>query len=301
MDAAVVCELVSRVVAVDESTATRDALTAAGDQIRQLQAWLQAQQMRITRGLTRVASFPEDAVARAGHVSLAQAGRLVERAGTAAMVPALGAAVAAGRVAGEHIDALTRAMRTVEPTQRPRLAARADALVAVAAQQTPDEFARRLRSEVRRLSTDDGVDRLHRQRCQTRLATFTEPDTGMWRLSGAYDPLTGLTLQRVLDTAVNRLFAQQTPDTCPTDPIAKQEHLRALALAELLTSGGLRLTAPEAVLVIHPTSTGETVIDVGPLHATAERHRTLPLPPVVGGVAVAAGIALLVAGMRKQA
>ena len=48
-------------------------------------------------------------------------------------------------------------------------------------------------------------------------------------------------------------------------------------------------------------TTRDTVIDIGPLHATAERQRTLPLPPVVGAVAVAGGIVLLVAGSRKQA
>ncbi|MEQ1573927.1 MAG: DUF3185 domain-containing protein [Vicinamibacterales bacterium] len=45
----------------------------------------------------------------------------------------------------------------------------------------------------------------------------------------------------------------------------------------------------------------ETVIDIGPLHATAERQRTLPLPPVLGIAAVAGGVALLVAGARKRA
>jgi len=45
----------------------------------------------------------------------------------------------------------------------------------------------------------------------------------------------------------------------------------------------------------------ETVIDIGPVQATAERERTLPLPPVVGIVAVASGVALLVAGARKRA
>ena len=45
----------------------------------------------------------------------------------------------------------------------------------------------------------------------------------------------------------------------------------------------------------------ETIIDIGPVHATADRDKTLPLPPVVGGVAVAAGVLLLIAGARKQA
>jgi hypothetical protein len=43
----------------------------------------------------------------------------------------------------------------------------------------------------------------------------------------------------------------------------------------------------------------ETVLDIGPVHATADREKTIPLPPVVGGAAVAGGVVLLVAGMRK--
>ena len=45
----------------------------------------------------------------------------------------------------------------------------------------------------------------------------------------------------------------------------------------------------------------ETVIDIGPIHATADRERTLPLPPVLGIVAVAGDLVLLVTGARKHA
>jgi hypothetical protein len=48
-------------------------------------------------------------------------------------------------------------------------------------------------------------------------------------------------------------------------------------------------------------TTRETVLDVGPLHATADREKTLPLSPVLGLAAVAGGIALLVIGTRKRA
>jgi hypothetical protein len=43
----------------------------------------------------------------------------------------------------------------------------------------------------------------------------------------------------------------------------------------------------------------ETVIDIGPITATAERQKTLPIPPVLGILAVAGGVALLVVGARK--
>ena len=45
----------------------------------------------------------------------------------------------------------------------------------------------------------------------------------------------------------------------------------------------------------------ETVLDIGPVHATADREKTLPLPPLVGIVAVAGGVVLLAAGARKRA
>jgi hypothetical protein len=43
----------------------------------------------------------------------------------------------------------------------------------------------------------------------------------------------------------------------------------------------------------------ETLIDIGPVHATADREKTLPLPPIVGALALAGGVVLLVAGARR--
>jgi hypothetical protein len=45
----------------------------------------------------------------------------------------------------------------------------------------------------------------------------------------------------------------------------------------------------------------ETVFDVGPIHATAEKSERIPLPPVIGGLALVGGIVLLVVGARKKA
>jgi hypothetical protein len=45
--------------------------------------------------------------------------------------------------------------------------------------------------------------------------------------------------------------------------------------------------------------TREKVVDLGPMHMTAERTRTLPLPPIVGAIALVGGIVLLVRGSKK--
>jgi hypothetical protein len=44
----------------------------------------------------------------------------------------------------------------------------------------------------------------------------------------------------------------------------------------------------------------EKVIDLGPIQATAERQKTIPLPPLLGGLALAGGVVLLIAGSKKR-
>lgn len=46
-------------------------------------------------------------------------------------------------------------------------------------------------------------------------------------------------------------------------------------------------------------TTREKVIDVGPIHMTTEKSKTIPLPPILGVVALAGGIVLLVVGRSK--
>jgi uncharacterized membrane protein len=46
-------------------------------------------------------------------------------------------------------------------------------------------------------------------------------------------------------------------------------------------------------------TTKEKVVDLGPIQVTADKTRTLPLPPIVGGIALVGGIVLLVMGNKK--
>ena len=45
----------------------------------------------------------------------------------------------------------------------------------------------------------------------------------------------------------------------------------------------------------------ENVIDIGPIHATADTQEHVPLPPVVGGLALAAGAVMLAIGAKQKA
>jgi hypothetical protein len=46
-------------------------------------------------------------------------------------------------------------------------------------------------------------------------------------------------------------------------------------------------------------TTRETVIDIGPIKATADTQKTIPLPPILGGLMFVGGIVLVVVGNRK--
>ena len=47
-------------------------------------------------------------------------------------------------------------------------------------------------------------------------------------------------------------------------------------------------------------TTREKVIDLGPIKATKETEKTIPLPPILGGAALAGGVVLLIAGPRSK-
>ena len=58
----------------------------------------------------------------------------------------------------------------------------------------------------------------------------------------------------------------------------------------LIVAGALALAYQGITYTTH-----KKVLDIGPIEATAERHKTIPLPPVVGAVALVGGIILGIA------
>ncbi len=46
-------------------------------------------------------------------------------------------------------------------------------------------------------------------------------------------------------------------------------------------------------------TTREKVMEVGPVEVTSEKTKTLPLPPIVGAIALVGGSVLLVMGYKK--
>ncbi len=267
MELAEVHELVGRVAAVDAGCADRVVLEAAVGVLRRLKSWLDGREVVLARSLAVVSSFPEKSLADASRSSLRQAEQIIHRAETAEQAPEFGTSLDAGRVSGAHVDVLGRALRQLEPDLRDSLISQAPRLVLIAEHVTPDEFARTVRGEARRLERDsDGLERLERQRRAVRFESWIDRDTGMGRWSATWDPETMLRLENRLDAQVQAMFHDTHPPGCPSDLLAKQSFLRAHAMLALFDGSGVRLGRPEIVVVVdhtQPDPGGRPSIDWG--------------------------------------
>ena len=70
----------------------------------------------------------------------------------------------------------------------------------------------------------------------------------------------------------------------------------------LLAIVGVILIAAGAMALFYrgiPYTSRDVVIDVGPLKATAETSKTWPVPPILGGLAIAGGVMLILVGARR--
>ena len=244
MEIAAVVERVEDISAVRSNpVAGRDLITSGLVAVREVRAWLDAQQAGLVSQLRAVDSFVEKTVADAAKQSLGQAAKSTERSTTLEWTPQLADALNDGAITGDHVDAVTRASRKLDGAKRVEFIERADALAEVAKAGTVDEFARRLDLETKRLQQDDGMDRLERQRRNTRARSWVDPD-GMWNLTAKFDPVTGVKLAARIDATVQSLFAETVPEACPTDPIEKQRYLHAQAITRLLLDNTASAATP---------------------------------------------------------
>jgi len=74
------------------------------------------------------------------------------------------------------------------------------------------------------------------------------------------------------------------------------KNMKPIVLAGILliVLGGLAL-AYQGFSYTHQ----EKVLDLGPIHATAEKQEHVSIPPILGGLALVGGIVLLVTGSKK--
>ncbi len=166
---------------------------------------------------------------------------MLGRAAALAESPPLNDALASGELGGEHVDVFAKVQGSLEGAVKAGFRESAPELIraAAASGSTPEEFAASLHSAAERIAADGGMGRFERQRRATRLRTWTDRATGMWRLSGSFDPESGARMHGRIEAAMAAMFASKTPSTTPTEPGEKQDHLRALALLALASGAGV--------------------------------------------------------------
>ena len=251
MDSVGVAERVGHIVAVrDDATATDDLVESGLVAVREIQSWAEAQHAALVAKLSPD-GFAEARVASAAKTSIGAANKSTQRAKTLGATPKLADVLSDGQTTAGHVDAVTRAAAQLPVTQRNELFERVDALADVAASATVEQFARRVALEAKRIQSDDGIDRLERQRRAVRASTWVAAD-GMWNLRGQFDPVTGVRLASKLSATVEALFADAVPEGCPDDPVEKQKFLTGQALIALIdgTAGVARPGRPEYLVVI---------------------------------------------------
>jgi hypothetical protein len=302
MEVAGVVERVERIAEVRSNSAASAAVISSGlVAVREAQAWLDAQHAGLVAQLRQVDSFPEKTIADAAKTSLGQASKSTERSATLDATPGLASALGDGAITAGHVDAVTRTSKRLDAFKRDALFERAEALVAVAAAATVDEFARRLELEVKRLDDVDGEERLERQRRAARARSWVDGE-GMWNLTARLDPVAGVKVAARLDATVDALFADHVPDGCPQDPIEKQRYLLAQALSRSLTDTAGVAARPgraEFVAVIDadaPHQEGPVVEFAIPVEIPARVLATLAGDADIHAVVVRNGIVLYAPG-----
>ena len=156
-------------------------------------------------------------IINASRGSKRQAQTVQKRANATAKMPALADALENGSIAADHVDAVARTLSRMDPADREKLAAEQAWIAATAARTTPEQLTKTLQRRALELSSDEGIGLLERQRRNTYLRFWTDPESGMVCIRGEFDPETGARLVGRIRNAAEALFHDRVPDTCPLD------------------------------------------------------------------------------------
>lgn len=212
-----------------------EALAALGE-LRGVQSWVEGRTAALRRQVRATAASPIVARADADYMfrsSRASGARDERRAQALGNVTELQAALDAGAVTGEHVDAVATALADLNAAERLLLVQEARSVVEAALIMEPDTFRDYMRDLVNTLQADRGESLRARRKRSTRLGAWMDKHTGMWRLRGQLDPEMGCVMAQKLEAALQARLAMEQPEFCPADPTQKIDFLRAYALADM--------------------------------------------------------------------
>ncbi len=219
-----------------------------------------------------------------GRLSGRDARRVAKVAERLAEMPNTAERLAAGDITMDHASALVTAAE-----QCGTAAVDSDPdLLEQAKEASSESFARQARRFAAAKSPDRGEALLERQRRARAASAFTDPDTGMGRIFGAFDPISFNLIEQAFDNHTDALWrADGGRDGQPEEARTSQQR-RADALFELITGrdaatrkplesagGGVRAKASAQLVVVADIG----VIDGTDPHGRCEIIGTGPVPP----------------------
>ncbi len=166
-----------------------------------------------------------------------EATRDVKSSAQLAELPVTSAGLEAGEIPAGHARLIARAA-SEGPID--------ESVLAEAAQrENYDKFAKTLRSHQQEMSDDDGQSIFDRQRENRTARAFVSRETGMFVLSGEFDPTTGAHIDTVLAAKERELWNAEDPKSRRTP-----QQRMADALAELILEPGKGKAKGIALMVV---------------------------------------------------
>ena len=181
-----------------------------------------------------------------GDVSNKAARSDTNRSRTAKDIPEAGDALDNGDIGGEHLDALDRARKSIEPQLRELFDQCAGDLVNRSGSSPVDAFNKQVRRLADQITNDHGLATAQRQRAAAEFRSWTDRN-GMGQVRGQFDPEL---LTRLTDAIASEAAAMAKQAKAEGEDVTFGPHLDALALIELVSHGnGIKGRADITVIV----------------------------------------------------
>jgi hypothetical protein len=126
--------------------------------------------------------------------------------------------------------------------------------------------------------------------------------TGDRRVNAGDDRAADYARRRLGYRAFGRRSTLATHANTDTRPVEPLRALGRTAMKSTAMMGVFLVLLGVAALVYQGITytTRETVLDLGPIQATKETTKTMPLPPILGGMALLGGVVLIVIGAKRS-
>ena len=196
-------------------------------------------------------ALPTDVLTTAGRLGAREAARVVRRGEVLSATPTLAAALSEGSISADHADALANATAKLHDDAKAAVLAHDAELARAAGRLSPERFAVHCRHLAAAAAGDDGLGVFERQRRQTSLRRWIDDASGMYRLEGALDPITGRRLWTALDHEVDAMRAEGRQEGVVEDLAPDNQHLAAHALVDLVSAGHRERRPAVAEIAVH--------------------------------------------------